>query len=112
MNVEQAQPRGIVCMCPPSITVLPCHLILHESVEVQIGGNNNSSLETFSQTDSLYYEFLHSESYAVTIANPYGMQVYSETQYAKHFTIPTANIPEGIYLIEIRTRLAKSAKSL
>jgi len=84
----------------------------NESVEVQIGGNNNSSLETFSQTDSLYYEFLHSESYAVTIANPYGMQVYSETQYAKHFTIPTANLPEGIYLTEIRTRLAKYQQKL
>ncbi|MGB9747794.1 MAG: T9SS type A sorting domain-containing protein [Bacteroidales bacterium] len=79
----------------------------NESVDFQIGNNDKSSMETLAQSDSLYNEFLRSEYYEVTISNSFGLQVYSDIKYSKHFTIPTGNLPEGIYLIELCTKHAK-----
>lgn len=84
----------------------------NESVDVQIANEGMYSAETLARPDSIYSDFLRSEYYEVTISNSFGLQIYSDIKYSRHFTIPTGNLSEGIYLVELRTRKAKFQQKL
>jgi lysyl endopeptidase len=67
-----------------------------DNVEVAILNENNESQGIESQTNSI-----ESTSYSVSILNTYGTKFYSDKKATNKFTLSTANLKNGTYIIEV-----------